>query len=291
MPIDRPYRRAEESLIMTDTMPLAEHYAGGGLASRLAAALQAAGLSGHPLAGADLAPLDQFHTRGLAATVELSRAAGIATQDAVIDVGSGLGGPSRYLAATYGCTVQGIDLSPAFVEAATYLAERTGLTDRVTYAQGDALALPFADGGFDVAWSQHVAMNIADRDRLYAEIHRVLKPGGRFAVYDVLAGPEGPPHFPVPWSRGPETSFLVDPATMRAVLERQGFTVRDWVDRTVDGVAWVGQQAALRAKAAAGAPRLGLHLAMGEDFPKMSANLGRNLLEGRVGLLQAVLSR
>lgn len=274
-----------------DATPTEVHYAGEDLTNRLMAALDAAGLSGHQISAADLAPLDQFHTRGLAATVELGRAAELKAGDAVIGVGSGLGGPSRYLAATYGCTVQGIDLSQAFVNAASYLAERTGLVGRVSYMQGNALALPFADASFDVAWSQHVAMNIANRDHLYGEIHRVLRPGGRFAVYDVVARSGGAPHFPVPWSRESGNSFLLTPAAMQAVLERQGFTVQSWADRTADGVAWVGQQRAADAQAGASGRPLGLHLAMGEDFPRMSANLGRNLLESRVGLLQAVVVR
>lgn len=268
----------------------AGHYDSSGLKSRLAAALAEAGLLERRLSPAELAPLDQFHTRGMAATVELAAAAEIVGADTVLDVGSGLGGPSRYLAGTFGCSVAGIDLTPSFVEAATMLSELTGLTDRVSYQCADALAMPFADSSFDVAWSQHVAMNISDRSRLYAEIHRVLKPGGRFATYDVVAGSGEPLHFPVPWSAGPDTSFLLRPDAMRENLERQGFHVHNWVDRTAEAIAWVGQQQA-RVKAGAGEPTLGLHLAMGPDFPRMAANLGRNLLEGRVGIQQAVLVR
>ena len=134
------------------------HYDSIGLAGRLLAALAEVGLAGCRLSPAELAPLDQFHTRGLAATVELAAAATIAATDTLLDVGSGLGGPSRYLAATFGCAVTGIDLSQPFVEAARLLSELTGLTDRVRYHTANALAMPFADASFDVAWSQHVAM-------------------------------------------------------------------------------------------------------------------------------------
>ncbi|MGI4953793.1 MAG: class I SAM-dependent methyltransferase [Janthinobacterium lividum] len=268
----------------------ASHYGGDGLTDRITTALAEAGLLGRRLSPADLAPLDQFHTRGMAATVELAAAAHIAATDTVLDVGSGLGGPSRTLASTFGCSVTGIDLAPSFVEAAGMLSELAGLADRVRYRCADALAMPFADASFDVAWSQHVAMNIADRAGLYAEIHRVLKPGGRFATYDVVAGSGEPLHVPVPWSAGPDTSFLLRADAMRDILERQGFRVENWVDRTADAVAWVGQQQA-RAKVGAGGPTLGLHLAMGPEFPRMAANLGRNLLEGRVGIQQAVLVR
>ena len=270
-------------------VPSAEkgHYDSIGLAGRLLAALAEAGMTGRRLSPAELAPLDQFHTRGMAATEELAAAAGIAATDAVLDVGSGLGGPSRYLAATFGCTVTGIDLSEPFVEAVAMLSELTGLAGTVRYRCANALAMPFAGAGFDVAWSQHVAMNIADRPGLYAEIHRVLKPGGRFVVYDVVAGSGEPLHYPVPWAANPDNSFLLRAESLRQVLEKQGFRVQAWTDRTADGIAWVRQQQA-RVTASG---NLGLQLAMGPDFPQMAANPGRNLVEGRVGLQQAVLTR
>ncbi len=204
---------------MNEQASVIEHYGHAGLAEKLAAALATAGFADKRLSPADLAPLDQFHTRGMAATVELAAALAIAPGASVIDIGSGLGGPSRYLAAKYGCTVKGIDLSPAFVDAAAYLAQRCGLADQVSYDCADALALPYPDGSFDIAWTQHVAMNIADRTGLYGEVHRVLKPGGRLAIYDVVLGSGGPIHYPVPWSRSPDTSFVATAEAMRSALE------------------------------------------------------------------------
>jgi ubiquinone/menaquinone biosynthesis C-methylase UbiE len=268
----------------------ARHYGRHDLKDRLEEALVAAGLGEGPISAEDLAPLDQFHTRGLAATIELAEAAAITPGMAVIDIGSGLGGPSRYLAATYGCRVEGIDLSPSFVEAATYLAERSGLQDKVTYRCADALALPYKDKRFDLGWTQHVAMNIADRPRLYGEIHRVIRPSGRFVIYDVVAGHAGPIEFPVPWARAPESSFLMNPTAMRETLEAQGFRVLSWADRTEAGAQWFEDLRKARAQSAA-PPPLGLNLAMGPDFPAMADNLGKNLREGRAGLVQAVLER
>lgn len=275
---------------MSNSTVTARHYGRHNLKDRLEEALIAAGLGEGPISAEVLAPLDQFHTRGLAATIDLAEVAAIRPSMAVIDIGSGLGGPSRYLAETYGCRVEGIDLDPSFVEAATYLAERAGLQDKVTYQCADALALPFKDKSFDLGWTQHVAMNIADRKRLYGEIHRVIRPGGRFVIYDVVAGHAGPIQFPVPWARGPESSFLMDPAVMRVTLQVLGFRVRSWADRTEAGAQWFEDQRKARAQSAAPSS-LGLHLAMGPDFPAMSDNLGQNLREGRAGLVQAVLER
>jgi SAM-dependent methyltransferase len=258
-----------------------DNYRATGLTGRLRA-LAALGPEERRLTPGELAPLDQFHTRGAAATAELAALAGIAAGEAVLDIGAGIGGPARFLAEAHGCRVTGVDLSEDFVEAARYLTARTGQSGQVTFEVASALQLPFADGSFDVALLQHVAMNIADRPRLYREIRRVLRRGGRFATFDVVrAG--GEPHFPVPWARRPEASFLQTAAATRAAIEPAGFRTLVWRDDTETARAWIS---GLRAPPAPGTPSLAV--VMGPDFGQLVANLARNLGEGRIGVLTAV---
>jgi ubiquinone/menaquinone biosynthesis C-methylase UbiE len=268
---------------MTDVLDdVRDHYRATGLTERLKTALAPFGPEEQRLAPPQLAALDQFHTRGLAATAELAKLAGIAAGMSVLDVGAGIGGPARFLAATHGCRVTGVDLSEPFVDAARYLTERTGQSGQVSFEAGSALELPFGDGGFDVALLQHVAMNISDRPRLYREIRRVLKPGGRFATFDVVSK-GGDPHYPVPWARTPTTSFLLTAAATREAIEPAGFRTLVWQDDSEAAKAWIAQ---LRAAGPPPSPNLGV--VMGPDFAKLAANLGRNLLEGRLGILTAV---
>jgi sarcosine/dimethylglycine N-methyltransferase len=259
-----------------------DYYGATGLTERLKIALTAFGPEEQRLAPEQLASLDQFHTCGLAATVGLAKLAGVTAGMSVLDVGSGVGGPARFLAATYGCQVTGVDLSEPFVDAARHLTERTGQSRQVSFETASALELPFGDGRFDIVLLQHVAMNIADRARLYREIRRMLTSGGRFATFDVVLN-GGDPHYPVPWARTPATSFLLTPAATREVIEPAGFRMLAWQDDTEAAKAWFAQ---MRESGPPPSPNLGV--VMGPDFAQLTANLGRNLMEGRLGILTAV---
>jgi MPBQ/MSBQ methyltransferase len=266
-----------------------DHYTRQDLGQVILSALKAAGKDIDHLTPDDLAPVDEFHGGQRPATVRLAESVGLTGSERVLDVGSGIGGPSRFLASRYGCQVEGVDLTAEFVRVAEMLTRLTGLTGKVGYRQGNALDLPFEDISFDVVWSQNAAMNIADRDRLYAEMHRVLKPGGRLALQEVAAGEGGPPRYPVPWAREAGISFLLPPETTRAKLESAGFRVIAWQDTTQQAL----ESSLARAERAAGSlPPLGIHLLLGHhDWEAIAQNSARNLEEDRTRLFNAVLER
>lgn len=262
-----------------------DHYRATGLTERLKTALRSFGPDDQRLTPQQLAGLDQFHTRGLAATAEIAKLAGISAGMSVLDVGSGIGGPARFLAESYGCEVTGVDLSEPFVEAARYLTDRTGQSGKVSFQSANALNLPIDDGSFDIVLLQHVAMNISERAQLYREIRRVTKSGGRFGTFDVvLKGAE--PHYPVPWARTPATSFLLTAAATRDAIEPVGFRTLIWQDDTEAAKAWIAQRLS-----SGPPPSPNLGIVMGPEFAQLAANLGRNLMEGRLGTVTGVFER
>ena len=265
-----------------------EHYANDNLEARILAGLTASGKDIERLEPDDLAPVDEFHTRGRPATVDLARLLCVTQSDVVLDLGSGLGGPARYLARTFGCAVSGVDLTPDFVATAIALSRRVGMAEAVTFRVGSALAIPFPDATFDVVWSQNVAMNIADRARLYHEVRRVLKPGGRYGFTDVVAGQGEAPLYPQPWASHAGQSHLLSADATRAAIAAAGLMVTALDDQTGDALALA---IARRQRDAKGPSLLGSHLMLGPAWPEISANIVRNFQEGRLGYVQGVAVR
>jgi ubiquinone/menaquinone biosynthesis C-methylase UbiE len=264
---------------MTDRV--ASHYSEDlALADLIAQTFQSAGKNLKTLTTADLARVDEFHIRGRKATLELAKQMNLNADSNVLDIGSGLGGPARTLAETYGCRVTGIDLTQAFCDAATAMSDWVGLGKLTSFKQGDATNLPFADNHFDAAMTIHVAMNIAAKDKMYAEARRVVKPGGIFAVYDVLQGEGGDILYPVPWAREPSISHVATPDEMKSLLAGAGFNVRDVHDSTDESQRFFERMTAQMAKT--GSPPVAWRLFLGDDFPVMARNQVRNVTERRI---------
>jgi ubiquinone/menaquinone biosynthesis C-methylase UbiE len=265
------------------------HYGRRDLGEIILAAVQDAGKDPNRLTPEDLAPATEFHSRGREATRELARLAGLRAEMRVLDVGGGLGGPARTLASEFGCQVTVLDLTEEYCRVGATITARTGLGGRVAFRHGNALDMPFPNDAFDVVWTQHSSMNIADKERLYAEIWRVLRPGGRFAMHEIMAGSLQPIHFLVPWARDPAISFLRTPAAIRALLAETGFTEVAWEDVSTPSLAFFRDR--LAAADQGDAPPIGLHVLLGDDFGSMFRTVVRNLEEDRIAVIQAVFER
>ncbi|CAO3434781.1 class I SAM-dependent methyltransferase [Azospirillum endophyticum] len=258
-----------------------QHYSHGSLERVIVAALAASGKDLDRLTLADLAPVDEFHIGGRQATIEFAERLGVGPGLSLLDVGSGLGGASRYFASEHGCRISGIDLTGEYVRVADALARRVGLEERVSYRQGSALDLPFETGMFDGAYMLHVGMNIRDKEGLFAEIRRVLRPGGFIGIYDVMREGEGDLNFPLPWASSAETSFVESVAAYRALLESAGFAVEKERSRREFAIDFFRR---MRAQAAerGGPPPLGLHILMGASAQQKAANMSDLLERGLI---------
>ena len=242
-----------------------------------------------PLTPDVLAQMDHFHGGGIASTRDLVAALQPRAGERILDIGSGIGGPARWIASTFRCHVTGVDLTPAFCRAAEQLTELTGLVEQVRIVEGSALAMPFDDGSFDRAYSQNVVMNIADKPAFYREASRVLRPGGLLALSNVAAGPNGPLRFPVPWATSPDASFLSSPAETRGDLERAGFEILRFEDTSAKTAA---ARKALRERLEReGLPPLGFHVFMGERIKEAQINGARNAEEGRTSSVEILVRK
>lgn len=198
-------------------------------------ALRSQGISPQTATAEHLHALDMLHMGGLAATNKLAEMTGIGPGQRILDVGAGVGGPARRMAHKYGARVWGLELSESIYQTALALTALVRMQEQVQFAQGSALALPFTDASFDVVVMQHVAMQIAEKDRLFGESVRVLKPGGALALHEIFAGEAGAPHFPLAWATDPAMSSLepLDACTSR--LAQLGLTAGAFLDQSEAG--------------------------------------------------------
>lgn len=261
------------------TDKVAAHYTHGTLMDAILAKLAEAGIALDGLTAQDLAPMDHLHGRGREATDEMIARLRPQPGQRIIDIGCGVGGPARYLAATAGARVSGIDLTPEFIAVAEALATMTGLSDKADFRVGDALNLPFTDAAFDAGYTQNVSMSVPDKARFFAEAARVLKPGARFVAGEVAQGPGGDVLYPVPWAMTAEISHLTTPEETAAILEAAGFRVEAIHDSTDQAMAY-NQAARTRAKEQ-GAPILNPLVILRENAVERMRNSARNVAQGR----------
>ncbi len=269
---------------MTNPKDVAQHYHSGHLLKRISDGCLALGLT-PPITRDALAPVDEFHIGGRLATEPFVSALQLSEGNQVLDLGCGLGGPARYVAATTGAMVTGIDLTHEFIETGRVLTGWTGLSDRVSLVQGSVLELPFDTDTMDAAYMIHVGMNIADKTGIAREVARVLKPGGIFAIYDVMQVGKGAMDYPAPWATSLDQSALAPPETYEAALKSVGFEVTDRINRTAFARQFFADLAAAQASAD-GPPPLGLHLIMGEDTALKVRHMVRNIQSGLIAPIE-----
>lgn len=216
------------------------HYRGGGsLAAKIASDLREAGIEPENLRASDLESIDEFHFRGRDATLQLLGHLHLRPASMVLDIGSGLGGVARTMVEEAGVHVTGVDLTQEFCDAASAISEWVNLSDKTDFLQGDATDLPFPDDHFDGAVTVHVAMIIQDKAAVYAEARRVLKPGARFGIYDILQGEGGDVLYPAPWASEPSISHLATPEETSKYLLAAGFRIMHEADSTSESHHWL----------------------------------------------------
>lgn len=271
---------------MTIEHEVAQHYGRGGLEQLILDGLRKLGRPTDPIDPDDLSEpgADEFHIGGHQATLELGQALDLKRGTALLDIGCGIGGAARTFARNFGCKVVGIDLTPEFVAVGNSLNRRTGLETQVDLQVASALDIPFADGSFDVATQLHVGMNIADKGRLAHEAARLLRPGGSYAIYDVMRVGDGEPSYPMPWAATPETSFVATPQQYREALEGAGFHIVSERARTALAKEFFARGRA-RWQELGGPPPLGSHLIMG---PEARTRLGNIAAAIEAGILAPV---
>lgn len=267
---------------------VADHYARGDLVAAICEGLARVGKTESTVTAEDLAAVDEFHIGGHAATGELARQLALAAEDHVLDIGCGLGGPARHIAARYGCKVTGIDLTRDYVDTGNVLSRWLHLENRVSLQQGNALALPFSDGSFDAGYMLHVGMNIADKRALFAEAARVLRPGALFGVFDVMRAGEGTLAYPLPWASTAETNAIAAPAQYRDTLSDAGFEPISERNRRDAALDYFARQ---RAQVATGLPGLGVQTLMGARRPEMVRNMSESISAGRIAPVEIIARR
>ncbi len=275
---------------MPDNSLVVNHYTHGSLLAAIIDAVHDSGKTIDSVTVEDLGPVDEFHIGGRLATESFLDQVDIAAGHHILDVGCGIGGASRFAAQRYGCRVTGIDLTQEYVATGQVLSTWVGLDDRISLEQGDATAADHPDGTFDRACMMHVGMNIACKHALAAELYRLLRPGGKLGIYDIMRIGDGDLVFPVPWATSPEGSAVSSPDAYKAAVEAAGFRIiaernrRDWALEFF---------AQMQAKVASngGPPPLGLHILMGESAAAKMQNMRENIARGLIAPVELIVAK
>ncbi|MGM0644096.1 MAG: SAM-dependent methyltransferase [Thermodesulfobacteriota bacterium] len=264
-------------------------YDGGGLESRIMNALESAGKDPFHLELKDLSVIDQLHTGGHLATLEMAKKAGIEPGMKILDAGCGIGGSSRLLAEEFGCRVLGIDLVEEFVSCAGFLTRSTGLAGQARFETGSIEDIPCESGRFDAVLCQHTLMNIENKQKVFAEFKRVLKDSGLLILHEIVQEKETPLALPVPWADTPDISFLVSSGRLRELLDKAGFQPLILEACREQAESWWQRVSRASVKASANPSPLGPRVIFREKGPYFGDNMLENVRNRSLSVIQGVL--
>ena len=266
--------------------PILKQYSASNLFDSIRNALLKTNKSLDKLTTKDLAPVDFFHIRGHQSTKELADACNLNPKMKILDIGCGIGGTARFLVSSYNCFVSGLDIIDEYTKTASNLSELLNLNDKTEFKTGSATQLPYEDETFDIVWTEHVQMNIRDKNKFYSEIYRVLKDGGKFVSHDVFKGSIDEIYYPVPWAEDESISFLMELSEIKQLLKSFNFKVSYWEDKTeISALAFQKSLDNIKQK---GLPPLGLHLLMGENTIEKIESMALNLAKKRLKAIQCI---
>ena len=266
-----------------DDEAINRYYGISGIFDSILDALESSGKDIHALKPEDLAPVDEFHTRGKESTIEIANLVQLQPHHSVLDVGCGLGGSARYIANEYGCSVVGIDLTDKYIDVANKLTEFVNLTDKVSFKQGSAVELPFPSENFDIVWTEHTQMNIVDKEKFYGEMSRVLKPKGRLVFHDVFFGTTSSPYYPTPWAEYASLSSLCTQEEAKTAIQKSNLVIDEWNDKSKLSLEFFKEM--IKKTEKSGPPPLGFHLLMGKTVKTKLFNIAKNLEENRTSVV------
>lgn len=267
-----------------------KHYTTGDLMGKITQALKSSGKDINSAAPDDLIPLEELHSRGREATIQLVERLHIDENSNVLDLGSGIGGTSRFIASRYHCKVTGLDLSEEFISTARELTRILGLDQYVTFRKGDATRMPFENREFDFVVSQHAQMNIENKKKLVSEIYRVLEPEGYYALHDIFINSESAQlDFPLPWASNSSISFLAEWDRYKSLLEQCGMKLSAEEDLSQKSLSWMTAMAEKAARHEL--PPASLPLVLGEDATVKLKNVMKAVSENKLRVMQAIFQK
>ena len=236
-----------------------------------------------------ISSVDEFHIKGAEVSLEMAKEAELSKELKVLDVGCGIGGPARMIADVFGCSVTGVDLTNEFIRTASLLSQLVGLSGKTEFMTADATELPFEDNIFDVVWTQHAQMNIEEKEKLYSEIHRVLKREGRFIYYDIFSSENEDLKFPLPWADDSSISFLIELNDFGRLMKETGFKELLRKERTSDSIDFF--ETVFENNKKEGSPKIGLNIFMTEQTSLKLSNLLNNLSENKLKVQSGIYQK